>query len=263
MMMTGCLAGCGDSSSVSQTEPTFVTTPATGQTTAAAGAATQTAQTVAASVASPHPSAAVSAGKSGTTTRKATAARTQQRPSATVVAATKETDSTASVTAGTTTSAATKAKEDPMTITCSGISGNVLAGAHMGKGGTSPAITVANAPKGTACYAVILIDRTKSVSNLIRCNWLIANIPASASIGDGYSQAVKGDAAILQGVNLYGTNGYGGPDGRGECELTVYALSEPLALSGAAGSWTYTKFEDDIHYKQLAKATITFTYAGK
>ena len=136
-------------------------------------------------------------------------------------------------------SAATDAATSGMSISSSGVINGVLADQY-GMRGTqkngsiptlSPPLSISGAPQGTACFALIMEDPDSvPVCGYIYTHWLAANIkdpqiPQNASLDDA--------ANMLQGVNDFGSTGYGGPtppDKPHTYHITVYALDSTLDL---------------------------------
>ncbi|MDR1150959.1 MAG: YbhB/YbcL family Raf kinase inhibitor-like protein, partial [Bifidobacteriaceae bacterium] len=104
-----------------------------------------------------------------------------------------------------------------MTVTSSGIVRGKIADAYGAKGKTADGVpvvslplTVSGAPSRTVAYAVLMTDPdAKAVGGIEFRHWMAVNIP-TAKIAKNAS--VKLAAKMVQGLNDYGTVGYGGPN---------------------------------------------------
>jgi len=94
----------------------------------------------------------------------------------------------------------------------------------------SPSLSWENVPDGTKSYYIECIDL-----NVPWTHWQIYNIPASyTSLPEGVRGTKKWKDGILQGMNSFGTTGWGGPqppDGYHYYEFTIYALDVELLES--------------------------------
>ena len=158
-----------------------------------------------------------------------------------------------------TASAATK-----MSITSSGINDGTI-GDQYGKRGTQKSgkvptlslpIEIADAPDGTICFAVQMIDPDSSPKWV---HWLAANIetadlPENASISLAKS--------IVQGRNSFKTSGYGGPtppDRPHTYVITVYALDAKINLKA---NFSQSQFDNAIKGHVLAEASMKGRYSN-
>ena len=126
-----------------------------------------------------------------------------------------------------------------MSVSSAGVIGGTLADAYGMRGQQqkdhvptrSLPVSIKNAPAGTACYAVIMLDPdSKPLSGHVWVHWLAANITTD-SIAENAS--VDNAAGMVQGKNSFGAIGYGGPtppDKPHTYEITVYALDSKLDL---------------------------------
>ncbi len=150
-----------------------------------------------------------------------------------------------------------------MTVTSAGIRNGVL-GDEYGRKGTqkkkgiptlSPPLTVQNLPQGTAALAVTVIDPDGGDW----VHWLAANLPAVEEIPQNAS--IDWVEQMVQGENDFGQKGYGGPtppSGTHTYVITVYALSEPLALKAG---FSEAKLNKALEGKVLGQATLTGDYS--
>ena len=149
------------------------------------------------------------------------------------------------------------------TVTSAGIADGVMDDAF-GMRGTqldgfiptrSLPLAVENAPEGTACLALSMIDPDGGDW----VHWLAVNVPVG-NIPENASIALAGTFA--QGSNDFGTVGYGGPtppSGVHTYVITVYALSETVSLEDG---FSQDEFAQAIDGKTLAQAVLTGTYAS-
>jgi Raf kinase inhibitor-like YbhB/YbcL family protein len=91
----------------------------------------------------------------------------------------------------------------------------------------SPPLSWSGVPEGTVAFALVADD--PDAGGFV--HWVLADIPADATeLPEG-----EGDAIGMPGRNDFGRPGWGGPcPPRGEHRyvFTLYALSEPLAITG-------------------------------
>jgi Raf kinase inhibitor-like YbhB/YbcL family protein len=116
-------------------------------------------------------------------------------------------------------------------------------------------LDIANAPDGTACLAISMIDPDGGDW----VHWLAVNVPVG-NIPENASVELAGTFA--QGGNDFGTVGYGGPtppSGVHTYVITVYALSETVSLEDG---FSQDEFAQAIDGKTLAQAVLTGTYAS-
>jgi Raf kinase inhibitor-like YbhB/YbcL family protein len=118
----------------------------------------------------------------------------------------------------------------------------------------NPALGWADAPAGTASYAIVLIDR--SAGDFI--HWVHFDIPGTVT------SVARGGSAELPGVDG-ATNpspGYFGPCPPGpdhRYEFTVYALDAPLGLAAGAD---FAAVSEAIAAHELAEASIAGMRSG-
>ncbi|MCL2788842.1 MAG: YbhB/YbcL family Raf kinase inhibitor-like protein [Micrococcales bacterium] len=119
-------------------------------------------------------------------------------------------------------------------------------------------IKVTKAPKGTKYYAVLMVDPdSKPLCGYVWRHWMAVNIKAK-NLKAGASKS----ASMVQGVNDFGTVGYGGPtppDKKHTYQITVYALKGKVALTKGF-DLSIADFKKAIKGKVLAKKTIKGTY---
>lgn len=122
----------------------------------------------------------------------------------------------------------------------------------------SPPLTVCDIPEGAIALAITMID--PDGGDWI--HWLAANIPvedATCEIPENAS--IDWPENIIQGVNDFGTLGYGGPtppSGVHRYVFTVYALSEALDLKAG---FTLSEMQALLTEKVLTEAVVTGTYS--
>ena len=150
-----------------------------------------------------------------------------------------------------------------MTVSSAGIRNGVL-GNEYGRKGTqknkgiptlSPPLTVQNMPQGTAALAVTVIDPDGGDW----VHWLATNLPAVGEVPQNAS--IDWAEQMVQGKNDFGQRGYGGPtppSGTHTYVITVYALSEPLALKAGFRVW---KLDEALEGKVLGQASLTGDYS--
>lgn len=150
-----------------------------------------------------------------------------------------------------------------MTVSSAGIRNGVL-GNEYGRKGTqknkgiptlSPPLTVQNLPQGTAALAVTVIDPDGGDW----VHWLATNLPAVGEVPQNAS--IDWAEQMVQGKNDFGQRGYGGPtppSGTHTYVITVYALSEPLALKAGFRVW---KLDEALEGKVLGQASLTGDYS--
>jgi len=116
-------------------------------------------------------------------------------------------------------------------------------------------LTVANAPEGAACLALSMIDPDGGDW----VHWLAVNIPVG-DLAENASLDLAG--TFVQGLNDFHTVGYGGPtppSGVHTYVITVYALSETVALEEG---FSLDDFTQAVDGKVLAETVLTGTYAS-
>jgi Raf kinase inhibitor-like YbhB/YbcL family protein len=126
---------------------------------------------------------------------------------------------------------------------------------------TSLPLTVKKAPKGTTHYAVLMTDPdAKPIGGIEFRHWMAVNI-SSGKIAANAS--VKSAKKMAQGLNDYGTVGYGGPNPPDKAHryvITVYALKDKVDLDNGF-DLSISQFKKKLRRLTLAKKTIYGTYA--
>lgn len=156
---------------------------------------------------------------------------------------------------------ATSSDEEPFSVSSGGIASGVLDDAFGARGqqksngipSRSLPLTMANAPDGTACFALGMID--PDGGNWV--HWLAVNI-SSPELPENASIDLA--AALVQGKNDFGFVGYGGPtppSGTHTYVVTAYALSAPVALENG---FTWKQFRSAVEPLVLASAELTGDY---
>ena len=148
------------------------------------------------------------------------------------------------------------------TIASDGISDGVIGDAYGARGeqtisgipSRSLPLAIQNAPEGTVCLALTMID--PDGGNWV--HWLAVNLAAQS-----LSENASIDAAdqIMQGRNDFGFTGYGGPtppSGTHTYVITIYALSESLSLENG---FSLKQFNQAVEGKILGTATLTGDYS--
>jgi Raf kinase inhibitor-like YbhB/YbcL family protein len=109
----------------------------------------------------------------------------------------------------------------------------------------------AGAPDGTAEFALVMDD--PDARGFV--HWVVTGIPADArAVGKLLP------AGAVAGQNDFGRIGYGGPcppSGQHRYRITLYALSEPLGLSGSPAA---SEIEQAVAGRTLATAVLNGTY---
>ncbi len=113
-------------------------------------------------------------------------------------------------------------------------------------------ITVSSPPSGTESYAIVMLDPDCSPAFV---HWI-----AFSTSGKLAENASAQGTGLCQGVNDFGTTGYGGPTPpeKHTYVITVYALNTEVCL---AQGFSYTEFKDAIKGHVLKSATVKGTYA--
>ncbi|MDR1294397.1 MAG: YbhB/YbcL family Raf kinase inhibitor-like protein [Bifidobacteriaceae bacterium] len=160
------------------------------------------------------------------------------------------------------------AKKTGMTVTSSGIVRGKIADAYGARGKTADGVpvvslplTVRGAPRGTVAYAVLMTDPdAKAVGGIEFRHWMAVNIPTGKIAKNA---SVKRASTMIQGLNDYGTAGYGGPnppDKTHRYVITVYALGDTVDLDDGF-DLSIKAFQQKIKASVLAKKTIRGTYS--
>ena len=153
-----------------------------------------------------------------------------------------------------------------MSVTSAGIVDGAL-GDEYGKYGNqqkngvptlSPPLSVLNAPEGTACFAIVMLDPdSKPLCGYEWIHWLAANV-AAPELAENASLELA--SSMMQGENDFGKMGYGGPtppDKPHTYVITVYALDAHLDLKDG---FTKAGLEAAMAGHVLAEATVTAVY---
>lgn len=147
-------------------------------------------------------------------------------------------------------------------VTSEGISNGVLGDAYGAHGEQksrgiptlSFPLTFSNAPAGTACYALSVID--PDGGNWV--HWLAVNLPLQDLAENASADLAE---SLIQGKNDFGQVGYGGPtppSGTHTYVITVYALSAPVSLENG---FSPQQFNAALENNVLASAELTGDYA--
>jgi len=124
----------------------------------------------------------------------------------------------------------------------------------------SPPLAWSGAPAGTRCFAILVDDPDAPGGDWV--HWLLFNLPASVERLDaGVPHSFKLSSGAIQGINDFGTAGYGGPcPPPGQTHryvFHVYALDAELPLKSAA------RKSDLLHAMEghiVAQGTLTATF---
>lgn len=150
-----------------------------------------------------------------------------------------------------------------MAVTSAGIQNGVLADEYGKRGeqkrkgipSRSVPLHITGIPGGTAALAVSIIDPDGGDW----VHWLAADIPVMEDIPANAS--IELAEQMVQGKNSFGFTGYGGPtppSGTHGYVITVYALSEPLALKDG---FKQKAFDKALAGKVLAQAYVIGDYS--
>ncbi len=119
----------------------------------------------------------------------------------------------------------------------------------------SPPLEWEDSPEGTACLALVCVDRHPVAHNWV--HWLVADIPPGVhALAEGASRW-RMPQGSLELQNSFGRPGYGGPmpppgSGAHHYEFMLYALSiKHLGLAAGSG---IEDFEEALKGKVLAEA---------
>lgn len=116
-----------------------------------------------------------------------------------------------------------------------------------------------NVPTGTMSFAIVMLDLTIIDMGSEWDHWLVANLDASVkTLNDNAS---KIDKTLIQGINSWGENVYGGPTPPGddhEYSVKVYALN--TQLSSLTNGFFHDELEINMQNKILASAELKFWY---
>jgi len=116
----------------------------------------------------------------------------------------------------------------------------------------SPPLAWSGAPDATAAFVLVVED--PDAGNFV--HWLLTDIPADAT----ELPAGQGDRIGRPGPNDFGTTGWSGPcppSGAHRYVVTLYALSEPVAVGdGASVADARAAMSDRV----LAETTLTGRY---
>lgn len=109
---------------------------------------------------------------------------------------------------------------------------------------TGPELLIADVPEGTISLAIIMHDPDSPSGNFL--HWTIWNIPAATTV----LSSGKLPASAIQGINDFGTIGYGGPcphTGTHRYVFDLFALDSQINLpAGALRSQIETAVQDHI-----------------
>lgn len=125
---------------------------------------------------------------------------------------------------------------------------------------TSPALAWSGAPEGTKSFAVTMIDPKDDKQYF--WHWVAFDIPATVTALAPDASGTEMPQGAIEGVNDYGTKGYGGPcPPRGSTHryiINVWALDVPsLSL---APEVTGPQIRPQLQLHSLGKATLTARY---
>lgn len=115
-------------------------------------------------------------------------------------------------------------------------------------------LIIENAPEGTVCFALVMLDdMANGFVHWTAVNFTAAELPANASIDNA--------ADMVQGLNDFGRLGYGGPAPTNEefhsYSIIVYALDARLPL---ANGFSQDEF-DKVYYEHvLDQSTLNIMY---
>jgi Raf kinase inhibitor-like YbhB/YbcL family protein len=126
---------------------------------------------------------------------------------------------------------------------------------------TSPPLAWSEVPEGAKSLALIVDDPDApdpKAPKMVYVHWVVYNIPASnaGSIDEG----VTLPSSVVQGINDWKKEGYGGPCppiGRHRYFFTLYALDTTISDLGAA---TKPQLEAAMHGHILEQAVLVGTY---
>ncbi|MDR1428559.1 MAG: YbhB/YbcL family Raf kinase inhibitor-like protein [Bifidobacteriaceae bacterium] len=155
-----------------------------------------------------------------------------------------------------------------MSVTSPGIKKGWIADAYGARGtvkGGVPVVSlplqVSGAPAKTVAYAVLVTDPdARAVAGIEFRHWMAANILTPKITRNA---SVKQAKKMVQGVNDYGTFGYGGPnppDKTHTYSITVYALKEKVKLTQGF-DLSITEFKAALGRSVLASKTIRGKYS--
>lgn len=123
----------------------------------------------------------------------------------------------------------------------------------------SPPLEWTSPPAGTVSLVLICEDPDAPVGNWI--HWVIFNIPPdSAGLPEGVPPGAGYGASALQGLNSWGSNGYGGPappSGTHRYFFRLYALDCMLRIGARS---TADRVRQAMEGHVLASAELMGTY---
>jgi Raf kinase inhibitor-like YbhB/YbcL family protein len=155
-----------------------------------------------------------------------------------------------------------------MTLSSAGITDGVIADIYGMRGSQqsggvptlSVPLSVSDAPEGTVCFAVSILDPDSvPLAGFEWVHWYAVNIKP-AEIPENASLDLAAD--MVQGANDFGTTGYGGPtppDKPHTYVITVYALDAELELSDG---FAKAEFAPALEGHILAEASIEGSYSN-
>jgi len=156
----------------------------------------------------------------------------------------------------------------PFSISSAGVTNGVIADAY-GKRGKqlknniptrSLPISITGAPRGTVCYALIMLDPDSNpLCGYEWVHWLAVNI-TGANLAENAS--IDNAGSMIQGKNDFGAIGYGGPtppDKPHTYEITVYALD---SMPDIQNGFSKEELIKDMGGHILAQAVLKARYGN-
>jgi len=150
------------------------------------------------------------------------------------------------------------------TLTSTGFpDGGVLPDAQVqAKGNRSPQLSWSGPPEGTKSFAITCFDPDAPTGSGF-WHWTVANIPADvADLAEGASSAGLPDGAV-EGRTDFGEPGFGGaapPPGHGPHRYVLTVFAVDTAALPVTPDNSGAVFGFNLHFRTLAKASITATY---
>lgn len=120
----------------------------------------------------------------------------------------------------------------------------------------SPQLHWDNVPTGTKSFALLMVDYDAPLAGGWH-HWIIYNIPGSV-----HSLAKGSDLAFTEGINDFGTLGYGGPcpPATGETHHYLFLLYATDLANIGAGGMTYNQVLNAIQNDVLGATSIIGTF---